>query len=448
MRAHLTFSVGFFVATLLATSCIRTSIPIPHPPATPPGQSSAAISGISPTEGPLGTQVTITGSGFSDQPTADTVYFNGKQAVVNSATPTQLVVTVPAQAGTGAVSVTLKDGTLSGPIFTYDYQYTVTTLAGGNTNMVDGTGATAGFGVLNGITNDRNGNLYVGDLTNDNIRKVTTDKGVVTTIAGTGMVLADVDGPIASAAFASPADIIVNGSTLYVLDAGSGTRGASLRIISGNTVTTLAGGGPGGRANGTGTAATFGNSWGFARDAAGNFFIADANNQLIREVTPAGVVTTFAGSGGVGHIDGTGTNAWFHGPADIAIDKAGNIFVADEGNQMIRKITPAGVVTTFAGSGSIGSADGVGTAASFYDPGGICFDNNGNLLVADAMNNKIRRITPDGTVTTIAGTGGTDLIDGPGNTAQIGAPSDITVDANGVIYVADGHNVIRKIAVQ
>jgi len=123
--------------------------------------------------------------------------------VVNSATPTQLVVTVPAQAGTGAVSVTLKDGTLSGPIFTYDYQYMVTTLAGGNTNMVDGTGATAGFGVLNGITNDRNGNLYVGDLTNDNIRKVTTDKGVVTTIAGTGMVLADVDGPIASAAFAT-----------------------------------------------------------------------------------------------------------------------------------------------------------------------------------------------------------------------------------------------------
>jgi len=403
--------------------------------------------------------VTIAGTGFSDQPVADTVYFNGKQAVVNSATATQLVVTVPPQAGTGTVSIALKSGTLSGPIFTYDYQYMVTTLAGGNPNMLDGTGTNAGFGVLNGITNDRNGNLYLGDLTNDNIRKVTTDKGVVTTIAGAGMVLADVDGPIATAAFASPADIIVNGSTIYVLDAGSGSRGASLRIISGNNVTTLAGGGsgggsgggatpPGGWTNGTGTAATFGNSWGFARDANGNFFIADANNQLIREVTPAGVVTTFAGSGGIGHVDGTGTNAYFHGPADIAIDKSGNIFVADEGNQMIRKITPAGVVTTFAGSGSIGSADGVGTAASFYDPEGICFDNNGNLLVADAMNNKIRMIAPDGTVTTIAGTGGTDLIDGPGATAQIGAPSDITVDANGVIYVADGHNVIRKIAVQ
>ena len=193
MRAHYPLCIGVISAALLATSCFRTSIPVPRPPSTPPGQSSAAISGISPTEGPLGTQVTITGTGFSTQPSADTVYFNGKQAVVTSATATQLVVTVPAQAGTGIVSVSTNGTSVTGPLFTYDYQYMVTTLAGGNANMVDGTGANAGFGVLNGITNDRNGNIYVGDETLSTIRKVTTDKGVVTTIAGTGMVLADVD---------------------------------------------------------------------------------------------------------------------------------------------------------------------------------------------------------------------------------------------------------------
>jgi sugar lactone lactonase YvrE len=448
MRSQYPFYIGIISATLLATGCFRTSIPVPRPPTAPPGQSSAAISGISPTEGPLGTQVTITGTGFSIQPTADTVYFNGKQATVTSATATQLVVTVPAQAGSGIVTVTANGTSVTGPMFTYDYQYMVTTLAGGSTNMVDGTGANAGFGVLNGITNDRNGNLYLGDETLGTIRKITTDKGVVTTISGTGMVLADVDGTLSTAAFATPADMVVSGSTLYVLDAGSGTRGAAVRMISGNNVSTIAGGGPGGRANGTGTAASFGNAWGIAMDAAGNFYVADATNNLIRKVTSAGVVTTFAGNGGVGYLDATGTNAMFHGPSDVAIDKAGNIFVADEGNQMIRKITPAGVVSTFAGSGSIGSADGKGTAASFYDPSGLSFDNDGNLLVADMMNNIIRKIAPDGTVTTIAGTGVVGQTDGPGKTAQFGAPSDLTVDANGVIYVADGYSTIRKIAVQ
>ncbi len=165
------------------------------------GVIGPAISGISPVEGPLATSVTITGTGFNDTLSLDTVWINGKQAVVTSATATQLVVTVPTGAGTGVVAVNVKGGGATGPVFTYDYTYQVTTLAGGNSNLVDGTGTGAGFGVLNGIANDGNGNLYLTDLTLGTIRKVTADKGVVTTIAGTGMVLADADGTLATGGF-------------------------------------------------------------------------------------------------------------------------------------------------------------------------------------------------------------------------------------------------------
>lgn len=450
MRQINRFIICVLGAVALFSSCIKNEIPIPPPPpsSTSTGSSGPAISGISPGEGPLATQVTITGTGFNDTLSLDTVWFNGKQAVVTSATSTQLVVTVPPQAGTGVVSVDVKGVTGTGPSFTYDYTYQVTTLAGGNSNLVDGTGTGAGFGVLNGITNDGNGNLYLGDMTLGTVRKITTAAGVVTTIAGTGLVLADVDGTLATAAFASPSDIVVSGSILYVLDGGSGTNGGSIRMISGNNVTTIAGGGSFGHVNATGTAATFGNLWGFAMDASGNFYVPDPNNYLIRKVTAAGVVTTLAGDGGSGDFDATGTQAVFNGPFAAAINSAGNIYISDQYNNQIRVVTPAGVVTTFAGSGTAGSADGTGTAASFNLPTGLAFDKNGNLYVADQGNNKIRMITPAGVVTTIAGTGVAGLVNGSGTTAELGYPTGVTVDPSGTIYVADGSNVIRKIGVQ
>jgi IPT/TIG domain/NHL repeat len=444
-----------FIICILAgitffASCLKTEIPIPPPPPSgnSTGSSGPNVSGISPSEGPLATAVTIKGTGFNDTLSLDTVFINGKQAVVTSATDTQLVVTVPVGAGTGAVTVNVKGGGATGPTFTYDYTYQVTTLAGGNSNLVDGTGTGAGFGVMNDITNDGNGNLYVGDMSLGTIRKITTDKGVVTTIAGTGMVAADVDGTLATAAFATPTDIIVSGSTLYVLDGGSGSNCGSIRMISGNNVTTIAGGGSFGAANGTGTGAHFGNLWGFARDANGNFFVPDPQYYVIREVTAAGVETTFAGVGGSGYYNATGTQAVFNQPSYAAIDANGNIFVSDVNNSVIREITPAGVVTTFAGSGTAGSADGTGTAASFNLPADLAFDKNGNLYLADQGNNKIRKITPAGVVTTIAGTGAVGTADGSGSTAQFGYPTGVTVDPSGTIYVADGSNVIRKIGVQ
>ncbi|MDP6772479.1 MAG: Ig-like domain-containing protein, partial [Anaerolineales bacterium] len=157
-------------------------------------------------------------------------------------------------------------------------------------------------------------------------------------------------------------------------------------------VKTLAGSGSIGSADGTGTAASFKYPEGLAVDFIGNVYVADTWNHLIRKITPAGVVTTLAGSGYEGSANGTGTAASFRLPSGIAVDGSGNVYVADHTNNRIRKITSAGVVTTLAGSGSEGSADGTGTAASFYYPAGVAVDGSGNVYVAGHGNHLIRKI--------------------------------------------------------
>jgi len=184
-------------------------------------------------------------------------------------------------------------------------------------------------------------------------------------------------------------------------------------------------------------------------DASGNIYVADTFNHTIRKVTSAGAATTVAGLAGTsGSTDGNGGNALFNYPSDVTVDSAGNLYVADTNNYTIRKITPAGAVTTVAGvAGSSGTNDGAGSAARFSSPEGVTVDGSGNLYVADTDNHTIRKITPAGMVTTLAGLAGTSGGgDGAGSVAQFQYPSDLAVDSAGNLYVADTDNhTIRKV---
>lgn len=264
----------------------------------------------------------------------------------------------------------------------------------GTSGSADGTGAAARFNTANYVTaNPTTGTIYIGDFGNSTIRTVTPG-GVVSTLAGTP------------------------GSFAF--------------------------------ADGTGSAARFNGNGGLALDAAGNLFVADWDNFLVRRVTAAGVVTTLAGSpGSAGSTDGTGAAARFVNPNGLAIDTAGNVYVADWGNATIRRITPAGVVTTLAGTpGSPGSADGTGAAARFSLPTGVAVDSAGNVYVADQGNNTIRRITPAGVVTTLAGSAGSaGSTDGTGSAARFISPSVLSISPTGDLFVIAGVNgeTVRKI---
>ncbi len=306
---------------------------------------------------------------------------------------------------------------------------------------LNGIGVAASFNYPSGVATDSAGNVYVADINNNIIRKI-TPAGVVTTFAGTAGITGSADGTGSVASFNlagfSPVNAgIATDSTgnVYVSDSGNNTI---RKITSAGVVTTLAGTANvfGGSADGTGAAAKFNMPKGIATDSAGNVYVADHGSGTVRMITPAGVVTTLAGTAGVlGHADGTGTAASFNRPLGIATDSTGNVYVSDFYNCIIRKITPAGVVTTLAGtSGVFGSNNGTGAAASFGFPQGIATDAAGNVYVADTKNNIIRKITPAGVVTTLAAT------------ASFYSPAGVATDSAGNVYVADtGNNIIRKI---
>jgi sugar lactone lactonase YvrE len=306
----------------------------------------------------------------------------------------------------------------------------ITTLAGTlQQGDLDGTGSAGRFRSNRGIAVDAAGNVYVADNGNSTIRKITF-YGAITTLAGLPQTLGSADGTGSAARFRQPRGLALDAAgNLYVADSGNNSI---RKITPAGAVTTFAGSptGAGGNADGAGTAARFLFPAALAIDGAGNLYVADNNNLRIRKITPAGVVTSVLGSNGlvvnVGNCLG------------VAVDGAGNIYASDQGlSNAIRKITPAGVVTILAG-GVEGSADGVGGAARFRYPSGIAADASGNVYVCDPGNVLVRRIAPDGTVTTLAGRqsqgGG---IDGLGDAARFQDPQAIAVDARGNLYIAD-----------
>jgi len=314
----------------------------------------------------------------------------------------------------------------------------ITTVAGNGSGGFSGdNGAATGARLSNpqGVAVDTAGNLYIADVGNQRVRKVSN--GVITTAAGNGTQGFSGDkGPAASAQFNSPYGIAADPSgNLYIAD----TENQRIRKVSNGVITTIAGNGTTGFSgdNGPATAAQFGTPIGIAADLAGNLYVADRDNDRIREVA-SGVITTAAGNGtqGFSGDNGPAASAQLNLPICVAVDSSGNLYIADSYNNRIRKVAN-GVITTVAGGGTPvgGNSPALISAAQFGDPSGVAVDSSGNLYVTDQTSNRIRKVS-NGVITPVAGNGtsGFSGDNGPAASAQLNWPFDATVDSAGNVF--------------
>ncbi len=314
-----------------------------------------------------------------------------------------------------------------------------TTFAGA---ALGGAADTLGFNGPSGVVADAAGNIYVVDSGNNLVWKIKPG-GTENVLAGNGSAGA-LNGPALMASFNAPYAIAIDAEgNLYISDSGNNMI---RKISTAGNVTTLAGSGSAGSANGTGASASFNNPCGIAVDGAGNVYVCDASNEMIRKISPAGQVANLAGGGLTGLANGTGITARFNNPVGLAFDAEGNLYVADSGNQVIREVSANGSVTTYAGTGATGSINGSLTTATFNAPNAIAFDVSGNMYITDGGNSVIRKVSTAGVVSTIAGDGTAGFTNGIGTGTQFDNPCGIAIDQNLNAYVADfGNDAIRKI---
>ncbi|HXB72405.1 MAG TPA: hypothetical protein VNY05_29475 [Candidatus Acidoferrales bacterium] len=324
----------------------------------------------------------------------------------------------------------------------------ITTVAGNGTAGFGGDNGPATGAQLffpSGVAVDSSGNLYIADASNSRIRKVTN--GVITTAAGNGTIgFSGDNGPATSAQLGQPLGIAVDDAgNLYIATYLTGR----IRKVSGGVITTLAGNGLVGD-NGPATSSQLNYPWGVAVDVAGNLYIADMENSRIRKVS-GGVITTTVGNGAPGFSGDSGpaTSAPLAFPQGVAVDSSANLYIADTSNNRIRMVAN-GVITTVAGNGPPGFSgdNGPATTAQLNFPVAISVDSSGNLYIADTNNNRIRRVA-NGVITTVAGNGtpGFSGDNGPATSSQMNNPSGVAVDSNGNVYFADSANRrIRKVA--
>jgi uncharacterized protein (TIGR03437 family) len=332
----------------------------------------------------------------------------------------------------------------------------ITTVAGNGTTGYsgysgdNGPATSAQLTEPSSVTVDSAGNLYIADTLNFRVRKVSN--GVITTVAGGGNIVSD-NGPATGVQLYEPEGVAVDADgNLYIADYNR------IRKVSNGVITTVAGGGNVGSDNGPATGVQLYEPEGVAVDAAGNLYIADTNNFRVCKVSN-GVMTTVAGNGGFGYggDNGLAINALFNYPSGVAVDAAGNLFIADYGNNRVREVSN-GVITTMAGGGGYGyNGDNIGaTSAQLAYPSGVAVDSAGNLYMAERIGNRIREVS-NGLITTVAGSGplgchipnsgfsGGD--DGLATSALLDCPSGVAVDSAGNLYIADTSNHrIRKVS--
>jgi len=323
----------------------------------------------------------------------------------------------------------------------------------GNISTIADTGAATNFPVLdmlqvsfyNGLTVDNLGNVYVADIANDVIRKVTPE-GTISIIAGTGKDGSTDTGIATTSQLSGPAGLAIdNLGNVFIADMSNSrirkvALNGTISTITGTTVSVD---------TGIATTSRLTNPFGIASDKLGNVYFADSNNNRIRKVTPEGNIFTIAGTGTAGSTDtGIATTSQLSLPEGLAIDNSGNVFIADINNSKIRKVTPDGTIFTIAGTGTAGNKDtGIATSSQLFLPLAIAVDSPGNVYIAEGPNHRVRKVTPEGTIFTIAGTGTAGIKDtGIATTSQLNTPTGLAVDLLGNVYIAENNNYrIRKV---
>jgi sugar lactone lactonase YvrE len=422
-------------------------------------QPQVATPTISPNGGTFTSSQTVT---LADTTPNATIHYTLDGSTPTSASPTySTTLTVASTETINAIAslASYLDSAVASASFTINIPSNsgiITTVVGNGTYGYSGDGGQATSAKISGpfdVAFDSSGNLYFPDKYNNVVRQV-TPAGIISTFAGNGTQGFSGDGGQAtSAQLSEPVGIAFDSSgNLYIADLGNKrirkvTPAGAISTIAGTKITGYSGDG------GQAANAELNSPIGLAVDSSGNLYIADAENNRIRMVTPAGVISTVAGNGNAGYSGdgGQATSAELDIPYGITVDSNGNLYIADSANSVIRKVTPAGVISTVAGNGNNGySGDGgQATSAQLNEPPKLAVDSTGNLYIADLYNERIRKVTPTGVISTVAGNGtrGVTGNGGQATSAELNAPEAVTLDSSGNLYIADSSNYcIRKVA--
>jgi len=416
MKTHLLPKIFILsVVVFLLSACSKKDSPTPTHPSTAP-----TISTLSVTQGSYNTSVVISGTNFSSTVADDKVFFNGKAATVTAATATQLTATVPLGAGTGNVTVSVKDGAVvTGPVFTYQLSYAASVLAGSSVaGEVNGTGVAAAFNLPRFIAIDAAGNLFITD--SDPVVRKITPQGVVTSYAGLSKIPGN-NGTVTSQQLNQPCSVAFDkdGNLLT----GDAHTGIIWKITSQGSVSILK--------NNANAIFSFSLPEGLAVAKDGTIYMTDTFDNILYKITTQGVGTWLAGSGQQGFANGKGKAASFNSPTGVATDAAGNVYVVDGTNPHVRKITPDGTVSDF-------------TPPAFAGAFSLAFNSTGNLFVADSSTGVISKVSSTGVVTPFAGKGS---LNGVATGLTFSGLQGIAIDSNDNIYVENG-NQITKIVYQ